>query len=122
MIVEYKYIKNIKNALVLSLIVIAILFIIVFLIAKSIEVPLLNHVKLMHELTSQKEDLTKRLDVHGNDEISFLAKAFNDFVDKLHDVIIALKKSTDLIANSSTEILSSCEKNTKDIVQQHNQT
>ena len=71
----------------------ALLFTIVvsLLIARSITKQL-NHAVLAFQSLSQGDaDLTQRLHVTGRDEVAKLVDNFNTFIEKLHDLVIALK-------------------------------
>ncbi|ACR69147.1 methyl-accepting chemotaxis protein [Edwardsiella ictaluri] len=49
-------------------------------------------------------DLTKRLDVQGKDEVSQIARAFNQFVDKLANVMISIHSTSESVRIAAREI------------------
>jgi methyl-accepting chemotaxis protein len=54
-------------------------------------------------------DLTQRLPVVSNDEVGRLAKGFNAFVQKVHDIIVEVAGTTEEVAGAATEIAASSE-------------
>jgi methyl-accepting chemotaxis protein len=61
-------------------------------------------VERIKDIASGEGDLTKRIDVHSNDEIGELSKWFNVFLDKLHEIIIQVRSNTDQVASAAIEI------------------
>jgi methyl-accepting chemotaxis protein len=51
--------------------------------------------------TVAEGDLTKRVDVASNDEIGEMARHFNSFVDKLHDAITHVARSSDDVSSAA---------------------
>lgn len=70
-----------------------LLLLIIFnlLIARSINGPLRQAVRAMHDIATGEGDLTRRLDASGGDEVAGLARGFNAFTDKLAGVIDELR-------------------------------
>ena len=58
----------------------------------------------MVDLTQGEADLTKRLTVKSNDIIGQLVQAFNDLLDKQHDMISVLKTNTQKVTNRVDEL------------------
>ena len=58
-----------------------------FLIQKLVVAPVNRVSAGLNDIVSGEGDLTRRLPVHGNDEIAELAKHFNAFVDQQHAII-----------------------------------
>ena len=61
---------------------------------------------MIEDISKGEGDLTKRLDDDGKDEIGRIASAFNEFVDKIHDVLVAVKMASTDIVFASEEIAS----------------
>ena len=59
----------------------------VILISKSITRPLSEAVRAMADIASGEGDLTRQLDARGHDELAALAGYFNNFTEKLRQVI-----------------------------------
>lgn len=66
--------------------------------------PLVNATDIMEELSEGEGDLTIRLDVKTNDEIGQLSANFNNFIEKLKDIVSQVKDSSDEINNGTREI------------------
>ncbi|MCE8035370.1 methyl-accepting chemotaxis protein [Billgrantia tianxiuensis] len=60
----------------------------------------------MREIASGNGDLTQRLPVRGRDESAELATQFNAFVDKIHDVLIDVRDSSESVRVAASEIAS----------------
>jgi methyl-accepting chemotaxis protein len=72
-------------------------------------------------LIQKTQDLTQRITARGNDEIGQLAKAFNEFVITLHDVIGQVSGSAQEVASAATEIAASAEEMSSGMGQQSQQ-
>ncbi|MGD8162932.1 methyl-accepting chemotaxis protein [Pantoea sp. FN0307] len=60
----------------------------------------------MHAISSGDNDLTQRLPVNGNDEVSQIASAFNAFTDKLATVMTQLRDASASVQVAANEIAS----------------
>ncbi|MCC5881390.1 MAG: HAMP domain-containing protein [Halomonas sp.] len=60
----------------------------------------------MRDIASGEGDLTQRLPVRGRDESAELAIQFNAFVDKIHDVLVDVRDSSESVRLASSEIAS----------------
>lgn len=65
-----------------------------WLITRSISAPLRLTNQAMAQVADGEGDLTKRLDVHGRDEISELATSFNSFIGHVEDIVSQTAKTT----------------------------
>jgi len=63
-------------------------------LATRISRPIKETSDLLDDISQGEGDLTKRLPVHGNDEIAHLARSFNAFCDKLEAIIGEVASST----------------------------
>ncbi|TWO82349.1 chemotaxis protein [Shewanella algae] len=79
--------------------VISILF-----IAKRAIDPIRNMLSNLNDIAQGEGDLTKRLQVHGEDEIAQLGRAFNRFVDKLQHIIGNVTTTTQVVQDASSSI------------------
>ncbi len=66
--------------------------------------PLLDASNIMGELSEGEGDLTLRLNVNSGDEIGKLATNFNNFIEKLRDIVSQVKDSSSEIYNGTKEI------------------
>ena len=58
----------------------------------------------MTDLSSGDADLRVKLDVKGTDELAVIGQGFNQFVEKIHAVLLQVQTSADNVARSSAEI------------------
>jgi methyl-accepting chemotaxis protein len=60
----------------------------------------------LRDISSGEGDLTRRLPTQGNDELSQIATAFNQFVDKIAAVLARMCESSTFVRHASSEIAS----------------
>ena len=58
----------------------------------------------MAAICSGTGDLTQRLPVDGRDEVADIARSFNSFVGKLHDVMRQIRSASESVRSAATEI------------------
>ncbi len=61
---------------------------------------------MLRDIAENNGDLTKRIEVKTDDEIGELAKWFNTFIVKIHDIISLLDETSIKLSGSSTELSS----------------
>ncbi|WP_280561733.1 MULTISPECIES: methyl-accepting chemotaxis protein [unclassified Chromohalobacter] len=87
--------------------VIAMLGLVVsWLLGGSLSRPLRQLAGRMRDIASGGGDLTQRLPVRGRNEIAELATQFNAFADKMNDVLLDVRDSSDSVRVASSEIAS----------------
>jgi len=91
-------------------------------ITRSITKPTNKVVEMLKDIAQGEGDLTKRLDINSRDELGDLAKWYNTFIDKLHDIIAQVASNTEQLASAATEISSSAEELSAGVREQTNQT
>ncbi len=102
--------KNIFLNLLLIVGVIGLIIIIIgFRVARQIIDPLNKLNKHAHELATENVDMSKRIEIHSNDEIGELSGWFNKFLDRLEQLILKVKKSSDELSRSTEDIASGSE-------------
>lgn len=85
--VQAEFARQLRDASLLGLGIALLMALVVRLIARSIARPLQEAVQAMGNIASGESDLTRRLDVHGRDEITHLGEHFNRFNGKLQGVV-----------------------------------
>ena len=60
----------------------------------------------LQDIASGDGDLTRRLSTHGNDELTQIARAFNQFADKIATVLLRIRASSESVRLASSEIAS----------------
>jgi methyl-accepting chemotaxis protein len=58
----------------------------------------------LEDISSGDRDLTRRLDASGEDELSQIAKSFNNFADQISGVLIGIRSASKSVKTSSEEI------------------
>jgi methyl-accepting chemotaxis protein len=59
---------------------------------------------MVQDIAEGEGDLTKRLEVTGNDELGELARWFNSFLDKMHTVVSEVAQNADRVSRAGDEI------------------
>ena len=91
-------------------------------IARLIVVPLKRAADAMNEIAEGDGDLTQRLDESGNNEISRLAHAFNNFAEKVRGMVSQVYGSTTQLASAAEEMSLVMEETKRDTLQQQSET
>lgn len=89
---------------VLALSALAIACIIAYMISVAIVKPVTVVDDSINGIASGDADLTRRIDLHSDDEIGSLVKGFNDFTGKLHSIISGVKNSKNSLSEAGTEL------------------
>jgi len=95
---------------------------IAFIITRGIVTPINNTVDMLKDIAQGEGDLTKRIEIDQQDEVGDLARWFNQFMDKLHDIIAQVATNTEMLASAATEISSASEELSAGVKEQTNQT
>jgi methyl-accepting chemotaxis protein len=77
---------------------------IAFLLASTITRPIRTFTTSLKEITTGDADLTKRLDVTGNDELSGLAEAINELAEKVSSLVWRIRDASLRLGQSAQEI------------------
>jgi len=91
-------------------------------IARSITVPLGHTIEAMNDIAQGEGDLTRRLDSRGKDEIAELATAFNQFAEKVRQMVREVSASIAQLASSAEEMSLVTEDTNQGVQAQHMQT
>ncbi len=116
-------ISEARNAtLLIGVVGIALGLVIAVLITTSITRPICLAAARMEDIAEGEGDLTQRLEVKGNDELTKLTRAFNKFVDKVHGVISQVAGATSQVAAASEELSATSEDTNRYIVNSQSET
>ncbi|UAW97120.1 methyl-accepting chemotaxis protein [Halopseudomonas nanhaiensis] len=91
-----------SSAIVLGLIVIMV--IILYIIGTSISQPLNRIVEAMRNIASGESDLTRKLDDDAHDELSLIARHFNQFTGNLRSLVQQLGDSARQLISASQQL------------------
>ncbi len=75
--------------------------------------PIFEMASISKDIAQGEGDLTKRVPVHGKDEISVLGGYFNQFIEKLQAMIGKVAHVTDKVASASVELSATAEEISK---------
>jgi methyl-accepting chemotaxis protein len=98
--------SSIRFQVVLTLIGICLAVFLAVTISRNIVSAINNMVFMVKDIAQGEGDLTRTLKADNNDELGELAKWFNQFVEKLHDIVIQVQASSENVAAGSSQIAS----------------
>jgi methyl-accepting chemotaxis protein len=90
--------------------------------ARSIFRRLSDMVDRVKDVAEGEGDLTKRLEITADDEIGELARWFNTFMDKLHDILVQVASNTHSLATAGKDIADSSRQQARGVELQKGQT
>ncbi len=99
--VEAEFKNYLVRFSIIGLFIAAIMAVLVAILIRSITRPLRNSMSAMANIASGEADLTRDLDVSGNDELTTLGRDFNRFTGKLRSVISQLLETAQSLGQSS---------------------
>lgn len=101
---------NISTSMILIVVISFIVIGVVsnIIISRMIK-PLIDASEMMGVLSEGEGDLTARLEVMSNDEVGALAENFNNFIEKLRDIMIQVKDAAGEINEGTGEIAAGSE-------------
>ncbi len=88
-------------ALAAGVLVIMIIVVLSYLIKATIIQPIKNTSLALHEISEGDGDLTRRLDIHSDDEMGELATQVNKIVDDFHNIIRQIMGTTASLVSSA---------------------
>jgi methyl-accepting chemotaxis protein len=92
------------------------------LIAKSITNPINETTAALLDISGDDGDMSKRLILKGNDEVSSLAQAFNQFAEKIQMTIEKIEAVSKNLITSSSNLESMATEGKEIVDKQHNET
>ncbi len=105
--VESAFIAQSTQMVLEGILFLSLLLIIMFMISVSIRDPLNDVTRTMREISRGAGDLTQRLREDGNDELSYLARSFNQFISQIQTIISESKSATDSLSDMGRKIADS---------------
>ena len=94
----------ILNSFIFAVAIIGLTIVVAFLITKLIKQTLSGIINSLTNIASGEGDLTRRLDESGNDEGAQLARAFNQFVEKIQSLIHEASNSGQQLSTSAQQL------------------
>ena len=102
--VEAAFAATAVRSAVNMLVILGVLLGVVFVIRRSIVVPLKNASKAMAQIAEGDGDLTQRLPADGHDEIAALARNFNAYTEKIQKMVCDMNGLSAELATASEEL------------------
>ncbi|MCQ4310591.1 methyl-accepting chemotaxis protein [Pseudomonas stutzeri] len=102
--VEAEFQNYLVRFSIIGLAIAALMAVLVAILIRSITQPLRHSMQAMANIASGEADLTRNLDVSGNDELTTLSRDFNSFTQKLRTVISQLFETAGSLEQSSNAL------------------
>lgn len=93
-------------SIIITACAILLVMFLLFLLNRTITVPVNRMLERTQRLSQGNADLTKRLQVYSNDEVGLLAQAFNQWSERLQGIISQVKSGSGVMIGTSEEIAS----------------
>ncbi|MDR0280715.1 MAG: methyl-accepting chemotaxis protein [Paucimonas sp.] len=106
---QAEFYRQLRDASLVGASIAIILALLVIMIGRSIVLPLREAEEAMATIASGEADLTRRLDTHGNDEITRLGQHFNSFTGQLQQVVSRLRSAAHELDGSASSVGSTAE-------------
>jgi len=90
----------------LTAIILAVAFVVIYFVVRAIVKPIQTAVAALQDIAQGEGDLTVRLPVRGNDEITDMAEYFNETIQKIGTSIRAVGEGAGLMGNIGNELAS----------------
>jgi methyl-accepting chemotaxis protein len=78
-------------------------------VIKRLMKPIESIIRTLHDIAEGEGDLTRRLDQNRNDELGDLAKWFNEFANRIHDLVCNVLENAQLLSSNSVQLQSTSE-------------
>lgn len=117
--VFYGYVGLLAGFLLVLIVPLVMLSIV---ISRSISSPINATTEALLEISGDEGDLNKRLKTDGNDEVSGLASAFNQFAEKIKQTVERIEQVSSQLTRSSGSLESTAKDGSRRVEQQHQET
>jgi methyl-accepting chemotaxis protein len=116
--IDAEFYQLIKEKLMFFGLLLTIIFIFSILVIRSITRPLEMTISAMNEIAKGGGDLTVRLSVSSQDELSKLATGFNEFAEKVRQIIIEMQQNQTVLGGATSE-MSLITRRSRELLTQH---
>jgi methyl-accepting chemotaxis protein len=104
-------IKKPVDALILYCIIFAVIFLVLaafitIYVVRSIVKPIIGVTTTLKDISEGEGDLTKAIEVDSEDEVGDLALYFNNTIEKIKDLVLAIKKQAGVLSEIGSELSS----------------
>ena len=108
-----------NTVLILLAMSIVVGFILAVVLPNIISGPINKITKQLKDISQGEGDLTKRLNVKQQDEVGMLARFFDEFMDKLQDMVSKVQDVSNSVGHSASDLRNVSEKNSLSINEQN---
>ena len=98
--------KSATTSLLIALALLGVTLFIGILVSREVAGGIRTAEDVMRDIAQGEGDLTRRLDIRGNDEVGRLQYWMNHFMDKIHELIGQVKFNADLVSHAAFAISS----------------
>lgn len=100
-----------------------VLFIFIsLLVASKVTKPLQDTADALIDISQGEGDLTRRLAVHSKDEVGLVAQSFNEFTDKIQQLVLDLKSGVEDLSKSTVNMNKVVSQTHSDVQRQRHET
>lgn len=105
--IEAAFMSSATQVIVEGVLFLSLLMGIMLMISLSIRNPLSDLTRTMREISRGAGDLTQRIPESGRDELTYLARSFNQFISQIQQIISESKAATDTLSDLGRTIAGS---------------
>jgi len=117
------HIRQIQIGIGIALLgILALSILLAWLVSRTVTGPIKAVVDTIRDIAQGEGDLTRRLPIHGKNEIGELSEWFNTFIGKLHGIICQVSDSSLQLASSSLQLQQTTKQMTDSIAQLSSQS
>jgi len=98
--------SQLTNSIIGIVIFAVLLSLLIYLIKSIVTGPLRHVINLAQDIAEGEGDLSKRINLDGNDELSELAKWINMFIEKVHHLVCQVKDTSNHLTTESSTLAS----------------
>ena len=110
------------SAIIATLVAVVIIMVLLGLLMRVLLQPLHTMTRAMQDIAEGEGDLTKRLNVHSQDEFGTLGNAFNRFVERIHGSIREVSSATEQVNEVALRVISASNSSMTNSDEQANRT
>ena len=104
-----------------ALVCLAVLIFVSTTMSRSIFRRLSDMVERVRDIAEGEGDLTKRIEITAQDEVGELARWFNTFIDKLHEILSQVASNTESVTDTAREVAASSREHSQGVESQRAQ-
>jgi methyl-accepting chemotaxis protein len=114
--------QEMQRQALIALAILAVIVLVSWVIGRSIVDRVNLSADMMEDIAEGEGDLTRRLESHGNDEVSRLSRGFNSFVGKIHKMVLQIAESTMHLSTSVSNLSLVSEETSRAVMRQQDET